>query len=242
MLFRSIVDPGIGFGKTLEHNLALMARLAEFRVIAGGVLLGASRKSWLEALSGAAPTTAALQRTCRSSPRTSPKSLLRHCARHRLRAVATTARSWATSAPPGFPPNASARLTPSRPHRRSKERLDSEIEQMRQKHEEDMHLSDRITREIGSLREMAEQAELRGEKAEAELREKKPELATVLDSYEVVKKAYDQVLEEKFSLEQEIKKLEYSTAQDQGREETAKAETKDTVRRVKEHSTEIRSE
>ena len=122
----------------------------------------------------------------------------------------------------------------------SKERLESEIEQMRQKHEEDMHLSDRMTREIGSLREMAEQAELRGEKAEAELREKKPELATVLDSYEVVKKAYDQVLEEKFSLEQDIKKLEYSTAQDQGREETAKAETKDTVRRIKELSTEIK--
>ena len=122
----------------------------------------------------------------------------------------------------------------------SKERLESEIEQMRQKHEEDMHLSDRMTREIGSLREMAEQAELRGEKAEAELREKKPELATVLDSYEVVKKAYDQVLEEKFSLEQDINKLEYSTAQDQGREETAKAETRDTVRRVKELSTEIK--
>ncbi len=122
----------------------------------------------------------------------------------------------------------------------SKERLESEIEQMRQKHEEDMHLSDRMTREIGSLREMAEQAELRGEKAEAELREKKPELTTVLDSYGVVKKAYDQVLEEKFSLEQDIKKLEYSTAQDQGREETAKAETRDTVRRVKELSTEIK--
>ena len=122
----------------------------------------------------------------------------------------------------------------------SKERLESEIEQMRQKHEEDMHLSDRMTREIGSLREMAEQAELRGEKAEAELREKKPELATVLDSYEVVKKAYDQVLEEKFSLEQDINKLEYSTAQDLGREETAKAETRDTVRRVKELSTEIK--
>ena len=122
----------------------------------------------------------------------------------------------------------------------SKERLESEIEQMRQKHEEDMQLSDRMTREIGSLREMAEQAELRGEKAEAELREKKPELATVLDSYEVVKKAYDQVLEEKFSLEQDIKKLEYSTAQDQGREETAKAEIKDTVRRIKELSTEIK--
>ncbi|MDP7007378.1 MAG: dihydropteroate synthase [Candidatus Poseidoniia archaeon] len=50
-----IVDPGIGFGKTLDHNLALMARLDEFRGTAGGVLLGASRKSWLEALSGAAP-------------------------------------------------------------------------------------------------------------------------------------------------------------------------------------------
>jgi len=55
-----------------------------------------------------------------------------------------------------------------------------------------------------------------------------------------VKKAYDQVLEEKFSLEQDIKKLEYSTAQDQSREETAKAETKDTVRRIKELSTEIK--
>nr|AIF06080.1 dihydropteroate synthase (folP) [uncultured marine group II/III euryarchaeote KM3_18_H05]AIF17279.1 dihydropteroate synthase (folP) [uncultured marine group II/III euryarchaeote KM3_76_H07]AIF18420.1 dihydropteroate synthase (folP) [uncultured marine group II/III euryarchaeote KM3_82_E01] len=50
-----IVDPGIGFGKTLDHSLALMARLDEFRAIAGGVLLGASRKSWLAALSGAAP-------------------------------------------------------------------------------------------------------------------------------------------------------------------------------------------
>ncbi|OIR10556.1 MAG: hypothetical protein BEU05_01305 [Marine Group III euryarchaeote CG-Bathy2] len=122
----------------------------------------------------------------------------------------------------------------------SKERLESEIEQMRQKHEEDMQLSDRMTREIGSLREMAEQAELRGEKAEAELREQKPELTSVLDSYEVVKKAYDQVLEEKFLLEQDIGKLEYSTSQDQGREETAKAEKKDMVRRVKELSTEIK--
>ena len=51
---RLIVDPGIGFGKTLEHNLALIAQLGEFQGIAGGVLLGASRKSWLEALAGAA--------------------------------------------------------------------------------------------------------------------------------------------------------------------------------------------
>ena len=122
----------------------------------------------------------------------------------------------------------------------SKERLESEIKQMRQKHEEDMHLSDRMTREISSLREMAKQAELRGEKAETELREKKPELTTVLDSYEIVKKAYDQVLEEKFSLEQDIKKLEYSTTQDQSREEMAKTEREDMVKRIKELSTETK--
>ena len=103
-----------------------------------------------------------------------------------------------------------------------------------------MHLSDRMTREISSLRDMAKQAELRGEKAEAELREKKPELTSVLDSYEIVKKTYDQVLEEKFSLEQDIKKLEYSTTQDQGREETAKTEREDTVKRIKELSTETK--
>ena len=122
----------------------------------------------------------------------------------------------------------------------SKERLESEIKEMRQKHEDDMHLSDRMTREISSLRDMAKQAELRGEKAEAELREKKPELTSVLDSYEIVKKTYDQVLEEKFSLEQDIKKLEYSTTQDQGREETAKTEREDTVKRIKELSTETK--
>ena len=122
----------------------------------------------------------------------------------------------------------------------SKERLESEIKEMRQKHEEDMHLSDRMTREISSLRDMAKQAESRGEKAEAELREKKPELTSVLDSYEIVKKTYDQVLEEKFSLEQDIKKLEYSTAQDQSREETAKTEREDTLKRIKELSTETK--
>ena len=72
------------------------------------------------------------------------------------------------------------------------------------------------------------------------MREKKPELTSVLDSYEIVKKTYDQVLEEKFSLEQDIKKLEYSTAQDQSREETAKTEREDTVKRIKELSTETK--
>ena len=49
---RIAVDPGIGFGKTLEHNLALMRNLP---AVAGGrpLLLGASRKSWISHLTGA---------------------------------------------------------------------------------------------------------------------------------------------------------------------------------------------
>jgi dihydropteroate synthase len=45
------VDPGIGFGKTAEHNLALLAHLpalaAEATVIGAGVLVGTSRKTFL---------------------------------------------------------------------------------------------------------------------------------------------------------------------------------------------------
>jgi len=42
-----IVDPGIGFGKTTEQNLEVMARLAEFRSLGHPVLLGTSRKSMI---------------------------------------------------------------------------------------------------------------------------------------------------------------------------------------------------
>lgn len=41
------VDPGIGFGKTLEHNLALLARLSVFHDLGVPVLLGASRKRFI---------------------------------------------------------------------------------------------------------------------------------------------------------------------------------------------------
>jgi len=44
---RVIVDPGIGFGKTLRHNLALMHALAGLHGLGTPVLLGASRKSFL---------------------------------------------------------------------------------------------------------------------------------------------------------------------------------------------------
>jgi dihydropteroate synthase len=44
---RILVDPGIGFGKTLAHNLELLARLAELRVLGLPILLGPSRKAFI---------------------------------------------------------------------------------------------------------------------------------------------------------------------------------------------------
>ncbi len=45
------IDPGIGFGKTLEHNLALISHLAAFCDLDCPVLLGLSRKSFIARLS-----------------------------------------------------------------------------------------------------------------------------------------------------------------------------------------------
>jgi len=42
---RIIIDPGIGFGKTVEQNLEVMARLTEFHELGYPLLLGTSRKS-----------------------------------------------------------------------------------------------------------------------------------------------------------------------------------------------------
>ena len=50
---RLIVDPGIGFGKTLAHNLALLGSLSLFHGLGCGVMLGASRKSFIGKLTGA---------------------------------------------------------------------------------------------------------------------------------------------------------------------------------------------
>jgi len=44
---RLILDPGVGFGKTREHNLALINRLDEIRALGYPVLLGTSRKSFI---------------------------------------------------------------------------------------------------------------------------------------------------------------------------------------------------
>jgi dihydropteroate synthase len=49
-----VVDPGIGFGKTDRHNRALLARLAMFHGTGCGIVLGASRKSFIGRLGGGA--------------------------------------------------------------------------------------------------------------------------------------------------------------------------------------------
>lgn len=48
-----ILDPGIGFGKKLEHNLAILNRLEEFHELGCPLLIGASRKSFIGAITGA---------------------------------------------------------------------------------------------------------------------------------------------------------------------------------------------
>lgn len=50
-----ILDPGFGFGKTLDHNYELMAHLDEFRIFELPVLVGISRKSMIYKLLGGTP-------------------------------------------------------------------------------------------------------------------------------------------------------------------------------------------
>jgi dihydropteroate synthase len=51
---RLLVDPGFGFGKTLEHNSALMGALADFAKDLPPLLVGVSRKSMIGAITGRA--------------------------------------------------------------------------------------------------------------------------------------------------------------------------------------------
>src|SRR3712207_5405530 len=46
------IDPGIGFGKTLDHNLELLRRLDEIVAIGRPVVIGTSRKSFIGRLTG----------------------------------------------------------------------------------------------------------------------------------------------------------------------------------------------
>lgn len=51
---RLVIDPGFGFGKTLVHNLALLAALPSLQALGAPILVGLSRKSMIGALTGRA--------------------------------------------------------------------------------------------------------------------------------------------------------------------------------------------
>ncbi len=62
-----ILDPGIGFGKTLEHNLVILRRLREFTEFGFPILIGVSRKSFIGALTGGMPPSERLEGTIAAS-------------------------------------------------------------------------------------------------------------------------------------------------------------------------------
>ena len=51
---RILVDPGIGFGKALGHNLEILAALGLYHTLGAGILLGVSRKSFIGKIDGSA--------------------------------------------------------------------------------------------------------------------------------------------------------------------------------------------
>lgn len=50
-----IIDPGIGFGKTLEHNLIILNRLKELKALKKPIMVGVSRKSFIGLITGEEP-------------------------------------------------------------------------------------------------------------------------------------------------------------------------------------------
>jgi len=58
-----IVDPGIGFGKTAEHNLEIIRKLADFKSLGLPILIGPSRKAFIGKVLGDLPPTERLEGT-----------------------------------------------------------------------------------------------------------------------------------------------------------------------------------
>ena len=64
---RVLLDPGIGFGKTIEHNLQLLARLDEIVALGRPVVIGTSRKAFLGRIGGDAEGSRRLAGTIASN-------------------------------------------------------------------------------------------------------------------------------------------------------------------------------
>jgi dihydropteroate synthase len=63
---RILLDPGIGFGKTMEHNLALLRNIPTFAALGHPLLLGTSRKGFLARIGGEADSRERLFSTAAS--------------------------------------------------------------------------------------------------------------------------------------------------------------------------------
>ena len=58
---RVCIDPGIGFGKTVDHNLALLRAVPALRMLGAAVMVGASRKGFIGTLTGVEDPAARLE-------------------------------------------------------------------------------------------------------------------------------------------------------------------------------------
>lgn len=58
-----IIDPGIGFGKTADHNLEILRRLSELKCLGRPILVGTSRKATIGHVLGGLPTEDRLEGT-----------------------------------------------------------------------------------------------------------------------------------------------------------------------------------
>jgi len=58
-----IIDPGIGFGKTAEHNLEIIRKLGDFRSLGCPILIGPSRKAFIGSALGGLPPTERVEGT-----------------------------------------------------------------------------------------------------------------------------------------------------------------------------------
>jgi len=60
---RIIIDPGIGFGKTIKHNLEIIKNLREFTLMGKPVVIGVSRKAFIGKILGDVPSSERLEGT-----------------------------------------------------------------------------------------------------------------------------------------------------------------------------------
>jgi dihydropteroate synthase len=88
---RLVADPGIGFGKTVEHNLDLVASLGDFRKLGVPVMLGASRKGFIGRAGGEDPLSGRLA----GSVACALHGLTQGCRIFRVHDVAATRQAFA---------------------------------------------------------------------------------------------------------------------------------------------------